>query len=255
MSKLLGILGGLGPMSSAYLYEMITEHTKASCDQDHFDIILNSRATTPDRTAYITGKSENSPLPVMVDDARRLEQFGADAIVIACNTAHYFIDEIRKAVSVPVPSIISETVDFLKYSGYGKPGILATEGTVKAVSYQKSCLEAGIDYFIPTETTQKVITSVIYDYVKQGKNVPEHMFSAVCEELAANGCDCMILGCTELSVMAEQLKIREMHGIPYVADSLEVLSCFTINMFGKMQTGFDEKLTAWGKSLIPMLAE
>ena len=61
--KLLGIIGGLGPMSSAYFYELITEHTLASRDQDHIDIILSSHATTPDRTDYILGRSNESPLP------------------------------------------------------------------------------------------------------------------------------------------------------------------------------------------------
>ncbi|MBQ2545417.1 MAG: aspartate/glutamate racemase family protein, partial [Clostridia bacterium] len=80
--KLLGIIGGLGPASSAYFYELITEHTKAARDQDHIDIILSSRATTPDRTAYILGESGDSPLPAMIADARSLEDYGATAIVI-----------------------------------------------------------------------------------------------------------------------------------------------------------------------------
>lgn len=113
---LMGILGGLGPMASAYFYELITAHTKAERDQDHIDIILSSRSSTPDRTAFITGESDDSPLPFMVQDAKRLEAYGADAIVIPCNTAHYFIDEVRKSVSVPVPSIIEETAAHLKLS-------------------------------------------------------------------------------------------------------------------------------------------
>ena len=104
--KLLGVIGGLGPASSAYFYELVTEHTKAEKDQDHIDMILSSRATTPDRTDYILGRSDVSPLPAMIEDAKSLEEYGATAIVIPCNTAHYFIDEVRKAVSVPMPSII-----------------------------------------------------------------------------------------------------------------------------------------------------
>ena len=61
--KLLGILGGLGPLASAYFYELVIKHTKASCDQDHIDMIISSRATTPDRTAFILGRSHDDPLP------------------------------------------------------------------------------------------------------------------------------------------------------------------------------------------------
>ena len=110
--KLLGIIGGLGPASSAYFYELITEHTKARRDQDHIDIILSSRATTPDRTDYILGRSQDSPLPAMISDAKSLETYGATAIVIPCNTAHYFIDEVRRSVSVPMPSIITVSYSF-----------------------------------------------------------------------------------------------------------------------------------------------
>lgn len=58
--KTLGILGGLGPMSSVYFYSLITEHTKASHDQEHIDIVLLSGASIPDRTEFITGKSKIS---------------------------------------------------------------------------------------------------------------------------------------------------------------------------------------------------
>ena len=66
----------------------------------------------------------------MIRDAKALEQFGATAIVIPCNTAHYFIHEVRRAVSVPVPSIITETVAHIKRCGYKKAAILATAGTI-----------------------------------------------------------------------------------------------------------------------------
>ena len=59
--KTLGILGGLGPMSSVYFYRLITEHTKASCDQEHIDVVLLSGASIPDRTEFITVPSITQP--------------------------------------------------------------------------------------------------------------------------------------------------------------------------------------------------
>ena len=55
--KILGIIGGLGPAASVYFYDLITNMTEAFCDQDHIDLVLSSRASIPDRTAYITGKA------------------------------------------------------------------------------------------------------------------------------------------------------------------------------------------------------
>ena len=65
---MLGILGGLGPAASCYLYQMLIDHTPASCDQDHIDIVISSRASTPDRTAFIMGKSKDDPFAVMEQD-------------------------------------------------------------------------------------------------------------------------------------------------------------------------------------------
>ena len=230
---LLGILGGLGPMSSAYLYELITAHTKASCDQEHIDIILSSNATTPDRTAYIMKKSDVSPLPYMVEDAKRLEIYGADAIIIACNTAHYFIDEVRACVKVPVPSIIEETSAFLKVSGCKKAGIMATEGTVSSLSYQGKLEAVGLDWAIPDEKHQRYLHELIYGDVKSGRSPDTDKFYAVAEHLAKKGCDRMILGCTELSLIN-----REIGGDSRFADSLEVLAHKAITLCGKKTVGF-----------------
>lgn len=165
----LGILGGLGPAASAYFLEMITEHTKASRDQDHIDILLSSRATTPDRTDYIMGRSGENPLPVMIRDAKYLESCNVSAIVIPCNTAHYFIEEIRRSVHVPLPSIITETVAHIKRAGCRKAGILATEGTIRARSYQLECERAGIEWEIPSEDAQSRLMNLIYSGVKSAR--------------------------------------------------------------------------------------
>ncbi|MGN1128458.1 MAG: aspartate racemase, partial [Candidatus Flemingiibacterium sp.] len=67
-SKLLGVLGGLGPMATVYFYELLTSLTDAGCDQEHIDMVISSRATTPDRTAFILGESEVNPIDAMTED-------------------------------------------------------------------------------------------------------------------------------------------------------------------------------------------
>lgn len=233
--KILGVLGGLGPLSSAYFYELVTNHTKASRDQDHIDIILSSRATTPDRTAFILGRSDEDPVPFMVEDAKLLEQYGADAIVIPCNTAHYFIEEVRRSVNVPVPSIITETVAHIARNGHKKAAILATEGTILSCSYQAELEKAGLEWAVPDARGQSIITDIIYGDVKSGKlPAPEKLF-AVADVLFAQGCTCAILGCTELSV----LKRSFAQDMRYV-DSLEVLASTAIRLFDHECVGFTE---------------
>ena len=232
---LLGIIGGLGPMASAYFYELITAHTKASRDQDHIDIILSSRASTPDRTAYITGKSWESPLPYMVQDAKRLEVYGADIIVIPCNTAHYFLDEIRRVTSVRVPSIIEETASFVRRAGYKKAGIMATEGTVSSGSYQRALEAEGLEWAIPDRVHQQYLHELIYEYVKSGFDPDIEKFYKIAEHLKEKGCDKLILGCTELSLIN-----RAVGNDPLFADSLEVLAYTAITTCGSTPYGFSK---------------
>ncbi len=237
--SILGILGGLGPLSSAYFYELITRHTEASRDQDHIDIILSSRATTPDRTDFILGRSDEDPVPYMVEDAQLLERYGADAIVIPCNTAHYFIDEVRRSVRVPVPSIITETAEHIKQSGRRRACILATEGTIKSGSYQNELDRLGIEWAIPDEAGQRTVTDIIYGDVKRGEGLtPDRLFS-VAEPMFAAGCDCAILGCTELSVLKRCFPEDERF-----VDSLEALAYRAITMFGHKPVGFTSDYSA-----------
>lgn len=235
---LLGVLGGLGPLSSAYFYERITAFTQADRDQEHIDIILSSRASTPDRTAYILGKSDECPLPYMIHDAQSLETYGATALVIPCNTAHYFIHEVRRAVSIPVPSIITETVLFLHRNGFCKPCILATQGTISSGAYQEELSKYGLSYAIPERADQEKIMDIIYGDVKKGVvPSPEKLFSAAEPSFAA-GCDCAILGCTELSLLHRNMVGK--YADNRFVDSLDVLAAISIRLMGHTVVGFQD---------------
>ena len=226
--KLLGILGGLGPLSSAYFYELVTKHTKAQCDQDHIDLIISSRATTPDRTAFILGRSSDNPLPFMIEDAKRLETYGADAILIPCNTAHYFIGEVRASVGIPVPSIITETCNFVKRKGLKKVAVLATEGTISSRSYQNELDSLGLEWAVPDDAGQAILMDIIYGDVKRGTIPAREKLDRVTDPLKEKGCDCAVLACTELSLLSPRLD-----GDPFFIDSLEVLAECAVRMFGK----------------------
>ncbi len=232
--RVLGILGGLGPMATVYFYEMLTEHTKVTRDQDHIDMVISSRATTPDRTAFILGQSDENPLPVMVEEANRLIRAGAEVIVLPCNTAHYFYDELSLRTGVPIINIITETVSYCAAQGWQKVGILATEGTVKSGAYHEVCRRAGIEAVAPSEEDQAIISEIIYGQIKQGLPVDYDRFFAVADGLRAQGCQTLILGCTELSLLKKSGKLDK-----YYTDSLTVLASVTIRACGKETTGWE----------------
>ena len=241
MSKTLGILGGLGPASSVYFYDMLTSHTLATSDQQHLNIILSSRADTPDRTAFILGKSEENPLYAMRAEVAKLIGAGADIIAIPCNTAHYFYEHISAEASVPVINIIRQTAIFCHREGIRRAGILATEGTVRSGAYSEVFDRAGIECVSPDERGQSIISDIIYGQVKQGKAPDMDAFLGVAQELVDRGCDRLILGCTELSLLKRDGALDD--GV--FIDSLEVLAYSAIRMCGKTPIGFNPRLMAF----------
>ncbi len=225
--KVLGVLGGLGPMASVYFYELITKHTFAQKDQDHIDIILNSRATTPDRTAFILGESGENPFDIMAEDAKRLVTYGAQAIAIPCNTAHFFYDKINECIDIPILNMVDATVETAKKSG-GKTGILATTGTVKSKTYQRVCEKQAMSFAVPDNEHQKYLMSIIYDCIKCGKPADMEIFNKITNHMREQGCSTLILGCTELSIVKRDEKLDD-----FFIDSMEVLAKSAIELFGK----------------------
>lgn len=220
-------------MSTFYFCELLTAHTKAEVDGDHLDMLISSRASTPDRTAFILGKSKESPLPVMQQEALRLANAGATLLVIPCNTAHYFYQGIREVSPIPILNIMEETVNHLSRLGTRVCGLLATEGTVRSDAYHRLCRERGITCLVPSDEEQEVVTRVIYEGIKQNKPIDTDAFLRVCQSLLARGCERLILGCTELSLLR-----RQGLTMPWYLDSLEVLAYRTILACGKTPIDF-----------------
>lgn len=231
MKQAVGVIGGVGPMATVYYMQRVIEMTKAGCDQEHINMLVFNDCDIPDRTAFITEKSPDNPLPVMVEDAKRLEAAGCEFVVIPCNTAHYFYDELERAVEIPVVNIVEETIRYAKarVQDLSCVGIMATTGTIVTGTYQKYAERAGLSFAVPDEDEQDLLMQIIYDGVKAGKPVPRADFDRVANHLRAKGAQCLILGCTELSVLKRDLPINA----PDVLDSIDVLASETVRRSGK----------------------
>ena len=231
MKQAVGVIGGVGPMATVYYMQRVIEMTKAGCDQEHINMLVFNDCDSPDRTAFIMEKSPDNPLPVMVEDAKRLEAAGCEFVVIPCNTAHYFYDELEQAVEIPVVNIVEETIRYAKarVQDLSCVGIMATTGTIVTGTYQKYAERAGLSFAVPDEDEQDLLMQIIYDGVKAGKPVPRADFDRVANHLRAKGAQCLILGCTELSVLKRDLPIND----PDVLDSIDVLASETVRRSGK----------------------
>lgn len=227
--KKLGIIGGVGPAASAFFYNRITEHTEASCDQEHLDIILLSHATLPDRTKAIETGDDQELLRLLEEDLKTLETLGVAHVAIPCNTSHYYYEQMQSCIQVPIINMIYESVKYAveKRPNVKKIGIMATDGTIKTGLYHKECDAFGVTPFQPSKERQKDVMSLIYDDIKSGKQADISKFERVMKEFADNECDVVLLACTELSVYAET------HEVPsFCLDSMDVLARISIERSG-----------------------
>lgn len=201
-------MGGMGPMATIDLMRKIILATKASVDQEHVPVLVDSTPQIPDRTQAIIGKGK-SPVPAMIDSAKRLEKGGSEFILIACNTAHYFLSEIQKEISIPIISIIDVAVNAIENRGVKMVGIIATDGTIRTKLYQKKLIEHGIKCLVPPKRKQMLIDDMIYNGVKA--NNFEYDSKPVKELLAdmqAQGAGAFVLGCTEMPLAVSMYDIK-----------------------------------------------
>ena len=198
----LGILGGMGPQATQVFYQCILDCTDAALDQEHLPTIILSDTQIPDRTSAILSGQTQTLFARLLADAKLLETCGCTAIAIPCNTSHYFVDMLQEQVSIPILHMIRETVSVLRATGKKRPGILATDGTIRTGLYARECAALGLEAIAPDPDTQKLVMSIIYDEIKRGEKGSEEKFAQIDSALRRCGCDCAILACTELSVFA-----------------------------------------------------
>ena len=209
MKKAIGILGGMGPLATADLYRKIVLLTKASCDNDHIRVFIDSNSHIQDRTGAILNGGE-SPVAEMTSALRNLEKCGADCIIMPCNTAHYFLPELQRKTQVPFISMLQATAKTCAEQFPGKrAAILATKGTLATGLYEKALSDENVPYLVPDAASQDDLMYLIYDVVKASRPIlpEEPRWLALLDHLRHQGADYFILGCTELPILADTLPV------------------------------------------------
>ncbi|MEG0380962.1 MAG: amino acid racemase, partial [Kurthia sp.] len=129
----------------------------------------------------------------------------------------------------PILHMIRETANKVKSLQAKKVGILGTKGTLSTNLYQDALREVGIEPVVPDDAVQDLLMEIIYDYVKAGSSITREMWSKVEDAIMAQGCDHVILGCTELSIVNRELSLDQ--DTRYV-DALVTLADRTIEYCG-----------------------
>lgn len=196
-SKTVGIVGGMGPEATVDLMTKIIRATPAQKEQEHIRILVDNNPHIPCRIEAIMRNGE-SPGPIMAEMAANLEKWGADFIVIACNTAHYYLPNVIDAVKIPVLNMVEETVKELKQDGIKNVVLLATLAVLQTKLYEKALEHSGINLILPSETYQEKVLKIIAA-VKAGNFAQTTGYvDEILEYCAEKGAEAIILGCTEL---------------------------------------------------------
>ncbi len=208
--KVIGVLGGMGPESTARLLERITRATPAATEQEHLRVIIDSNPKIPNRTEALLSGETKKIIEALGQTACNLERAGAELIGIPWNTAHAFLTDIRTAVGVPVISMIDEAALRTRETvGEGMTvGLLATDGTIRSRLYHDALADHGLVGMAPTmQGIQNAVMDALDAVKLHGVSEDAYRVLAVAmRDLVEQGATAMIAGCTEVSLVFERFR-------------------------------------------------
>jgi aspartate racemase len=200
MNKILGVLGGMGPLATVDFLQKLIEETPATRDQDHVPVITYSVPQIPDRPAAIAGTGE-SPFPHMLRGMLTLKHAGAQTAVIACNTAHYWYEDLTRESGLPILHIADAACEGLAVT---RVGLLATTGTLAAGFYQRRFAQRGLACLVCNNGEQHTLVNAAIEHVKRNELAAAHALATrAADALLARGAQAVVLGCTEIPLAIE----------------------------------------------------
>ena len=197
---MIGILGGMGTQAGLDFCNKLAKLYRGKSDQSYPLFLLYNKSNIPDRPKNI--KNYNRVLKSLMNGCKFLEKNKCKFIVIPCNTAHYWFEDLQKKINIPIISMPKEVFLFAKKNCKinAKIGILATEGTLKTKVYAKY-FERKFSLTAPNHSLQKRSVNKCIRLVKMGKiKEAEKTIKPAVNYLIKKNCKKIILGCTELPI-------------------------------------------------------
>jgi aspartate racemase len=212
--KRLGILGGMGPAASAEFVARLIKQTPATCDQEHIPFVLWNNPQIPDRSTSMRN-GDNRPLLSLLQGIQALKTVGCDHIVIPCNSAHFWYNDMTK-MGVPIIHIVDSIADKLRSLHLENVtiGILGTQGTIEHGLYQLRLQSQGWQCLVPDRSEMDFFVQPAIDLIKAGKiQESQLLLMKVIHSLINRGAEAIVLGCTELPL---SIGIASVEGMPVV---------------------------------------
>ena len=212
--KRLGILGGMGPAASAEFVTRLIKQTPATHDQEHIPFVLWNEPRIPDRSTSMRN-GDNQPMLWLLQGIQALKTVGCDHIVIPCNSAHYWYDDMAK-MGVPITHIVDSIADQLRALHLENEtiGVMGTQGTIEHGLYQSRLKSQGWTCVVPDRAEMDFFVQPAIDLIKAGKIAESQvLLMKVIHSLIDRGARAVVLGCTELPL---SISISSVEGVPVV---------------------------------------
>ena len=220
-------MGGMGPDATVDFMSKVLRLTDSGRDQDHVHMIVDQDPTVPNRQAAIQS-GDDDVSPALARMANRLQEAGADFLVMVCNTAHAFLGGVEDSTSIPFVSIIDESIAEVDRvcPAATAVGVMATDGCLDTRLYQDAVESTGRRAIVPDSQNladlMRLITAVKAG--DQGPPVAEGM-KGVAQSLVDQGAQAIIAGCTEIPIVFDGSGF----GVPVIS-STDVLAKRTLSL-------------------------
>lgn len=199
-----GVLGGMGPLATIDFMHKMLRATPAASDQEHVPVVVSSIPQVPDRNAAWRGAGD-SPLAAMLASGRRLAEAGAGLVVMPCNTAHLWFDDLQHRLGLPMLHLVDVALaEALAVAGPGaRIGLLATDATLDAGLYQaREVRDAEFEWLLPTPRQRADWVMPGIAAVKAGDLARGGaLLHQAALALAQRGAQALVLGCTEIPLV------------------------------------------------------
>ena len=228
--KTIGILGGMGPESTAQTYQEIIrifqERYGAKYDADFPEIIIVSKPI-PDVVERV--ENEEQTVSLLNEGIAQLATAGADFAIIACNTVQRFLPKLRAASSIPILGIAEEVAKLMSFKTVG---LLATEATMNARLFDNALEQKNVTLIKPTKEQQTMITKIILNILNGKKTDGDKTtLLLIIDSLKLDGAEAVILGCTDLPLLISQEDVS----VPLI-DTIKVNAEAAVNYCTSSQT-------------------
>ncbi len=204
--KKIGILGGMSWESTSLYYTLINQGVRERLGGLHSAKLLLSSVNFADIAAMQKSGDWEQAGNLLLAEAKGLEAAGAEAILIATNTMHKVLPDIEPHISVPFIHIADATGKVVQQAGHTKVGFIGTQFSMEEDFYIERLQENyGLDVVIPEQEDRALIHRVIFEELCQGhvKDSSRQQFLNILEKMRAQGAQCVIEGCTEITLLVQ----------------------------------------------------